>query len=94
MGKLDNILIAQEDSEQIKQLITSNFPLPSIRPRQLEIIAFAVKSIIAGKKNIIIEAPTGVGKSAVAICISNIFNTIVDARTTIITKQKDCKINI
>jgi ATP-dependent DNA helicase DinG len=88
MGKLDNILIAQEDSEQIKQLITSNFPLPSIRPRQLEIIAFAVKSIIAGKKNIIIEAPTGVGKSAVAICISNIFNTIVDARTTIITKTK------
>ena len=45
--------------------IKKYFPYKEIRDQQQEAIDFALSNVSAGKKFIIIEAGTGVGKSAV-----------------------------
>lgn len=46
------------------------FPFPSIRPEQKRAIEFALDSYEAGKKYVILELSTGVGKSATGITIA------------------------
>lgn len=46
------------------------FPFPSIRPEQKRAIEFALDSYEAGKKYVILELSTGVGKSATGVTIA------------------------
>ena len=46
------------------------FPFPSIRPEQKKAIEFALDSYESGKKYVILELSTGVGKSATGITIA------------------------
>ena len=46
------------------------FPFPSIRPEQKKAIEFALDAYEAGKKYVILELSTGVGKSATGITIA------------------------
>ncbi|MGZ4857548.1 MAG: DEAD/DEAH box helicase family protein, partial [Methanobacteriaceae archaeon] len=57
----------------IEDDIIENFPFPSPRPGQMEIIAEIKDVIERGFPNIILEAGTGTGKSAVAITLARIY---------------------
>ena len=48
----------------------SFFPFGAIRDQQREAIEFALREFEGGKRFVIIEAGTGVGKSAIGVCIS------------------------
>jgi Rad3-related DNA helicase len=48
----------------------SFFPFGEIRDQQREAIKFALSEFESGKRFVIIEAGTGVGKSAIGVCIS------------------------
>ena len=48
----------------------SYFPFGQIRDQQREAIEFALNEFESGKRFVIIEAGTGVGKSAIGVCIS------------------------
>lgn len=52
--------------------IDNNFPMAQYREGQREAIAFAVNQFNAGKRIVIIEAPTGSGKSPIGQTIANI----------------------
>ena len=49
------------------------FPLKTPRPEQIESINFALEKFNSGKKFVILEAPLGIGKSAIAVTLSNYF---------------------
>ena len=46
------------------------FPFPTLRPSQKQAIEFALDAYESGKKSVILELATGVGKSAIGICIA------------------------
>ena len=54
--------------------INASFPYKSIRPQQEEAIKFALDSARAGKKYIVVEAGTGVGKSAIGLTVARILS--------------------
>ena len=55
--------------------ISKHFPYPEIREQQQEAIDFALKALLDDDKRfVIIEAGTGVGKSAVGYTVSRIIN--------------------
>ena len=70
------IIIANQDQEsnhaknQKQDLTLSNllskFPFKEIRPKQCEVLQQIVDAINTGYKYIVVEAPTGFGKSPVA----------------------------
>ena len=53
-------------SSSEESLITQNFPFSKIRDQQAEALVFAIDSL-KDKKFVIIEAGTGVGKSAIGV---------------------------
>lgn len=53
--------------------IRACFPYPTFRPGQLEFIREAVHAFEGGAKNVIVEAPTGTGKTPAIICIARLF---------------------
>ena len=50
--------------------ISKHFPYKQIRDQQSEAIEFAIKNFVDGKKYVIIEAGTGVGKSAIGLTVA------------------------
>lgn len=75
--------------KDLKQLITKNFPYEKFNPGQFEAIEFVVNEFRAGKKHVILQAPTGIGKSAIATTIHRVLKELEkDWRTTIITSTK------
>ena len=62
----------------------------SPRPQQIEILDFVKSSIADGKKFIMVDAPTGVGKSYAAIMVSEWYRSEYSekAKTDIITNTK------
>jgi ATP-dependent DNA helicase DinG len=59
----------------MSQDIISKFPYNSIRDQQLEAIQFSIESIRAqGKKFVVIEAGTGVGKSAIGLTVARLLS--------------------
>jgi ATP-dependent DNA helicase DinG len=48
----------------------SNFPFPSLRASQTKILTEVSEAFNSGYKHIILEAPTGIGKSPVAVAIA------------------------
>lgn len=73
-----------------KELIDKHFPFETYNPGQREAIEFALNSLIAGKRHVIIEAPTGIGKSVIATTVHRALAEykLVRFRTTIITGTK------
>ena len=57
----------------IEDDIIENFPFPSPRPGQMETIAEIKDVIERGYSNIILEAGTGTGKSAIAITLARLY---------------------
>lgn len=52
----------------------SSFPYKSIRPQQTEAIEFALEAVSSGNKFIVIEAGTGVGKSAIGLTVARMLS--------------------
>lgn len=46
------------------------FPFPTLRPSQTAAIEFALDAYESGKRSVVLELATGVGKSAIGICIA------------------------
>lgn len=73
--------------EQLLACIDKHFPYPSFNKGQREAIAFAVLNLAAGKKHVIMELPTGLGKSIIATTVHKVLKELHDDswRTSIIT---------
>jgi ATP-dependent DNA helicase DinG len=70
----------QNQSENQKQDLTlsnlvPNFPFKEIRPKQLKVLQQIADAINTGYKYIVLEAPTGFGKSPVAISVGRTLGT-------------------
>jgi ATP-dependent DNA helicase DinG len=79
-------MIDPSQQSQILDLSKKHFPFPTPNPGQLEVIVSAVTNLLLGKKHIVIEAPTGVGKSAIAQTIHLVMKELRGKyRTGIIT---------
>ena len=61
----------------------STFPFPTYRPGQQEALVQAREALAAGKRFVIIEAPTGAGKSAIAVALAQEANS-----SFVVTAQK------
>lgn len=53
--------------------IEQNFPFETFRDGQYECIEYILNSFNQGKKYVILEAPTGAGKSAIGMTISTFY---------------------
>ena len=61
------------------------FPFEHIRPQQEEAINFVLNAYASGKKSVVLELATGVGKSAIGICVAR----YVDAYMPVNEKDED-----
>ena len=70
-------IIANQQREQDLTLsnLVSNFPFKEIRPKQLKVLQQIPDAINARYKYIVLEAPTGFGKSPVAIAVGRTLGT-------------------
>jgi ATP-dependent DNA helicase DinG len=76
-------------TQNIPFLIEKHFPFPTFNPGQKEAIELAVTSFLSGKKHVILQAPTGIGKSAIATTVHRVLREIKEGwRSTIITATK------
>lgn len=74
------------DDNAILKLVEEEFPFETFNSGQKETIISAIKALMKGTPHVIISAPTGSGKSAIAITIHNVLKRIHrDYRTCIIT---------
>lgn len=55
--------------------LIANFPFEKIRPKQLDVLQQIGQAINAGYKYIVLEAPTGFGKSPVAVALAKTLGT-------------------
>jgi ATP-dependent DNA helicase DinG len=73
----------------IEELCRKHFPYDTPNPGQMEAIVAAVEAFERGVKHVIVQAPTGIGKSAIATTIHRAMREIHNRwRTTIITATK------
>ena len=64
---------AREEAEPTRltlQDYLSNFPFEKPRPKQVRVLDQICNAFNSGKKIIVLEAPTGFGKSPVAVCVA------------------------
>jgi len=55
----------------------NNFPFETIRPKQHDILKQICSAFNSGFKVVVVEAPTGFGKSPVAIAVARTLGTFV-----------------
>ena len=60
----------------------SHFPMSQPRPRQEEAINFILNSFAEGKRFVLAELPTGVGKSAIGVTVARYLNATLPPDTT------------
>lgn len=75
----------------LSDLIIKHFPHPAFNPGQKEAIEFCVHAVLnQNKKHILLELPTGIGKSAVATTLHRVLHHLRngDHTTTIVTATK------
>lgn len=83
-----NILMKQTkvETSTLMELAKKHFPFEKANPGQLESIVWVVSQFLAGVKHVVLQAPTGIGKSVIAITVDGILKELVsNFRTTIIT---------
>ena len=66
--------MSEKNNISISDLI-ANFPFEKIRPKQMDVLQQIGEAINAGYKYIVLEAPTGFGKSPVAIAVGRTLGT-------------------
>lgn len=76
--------------EYLMGVARSHFPHPVPNPGQLEAVVEIVKAFKNGKKHVVVQAPTGIGKSDIATTVHRVMQSIGTERyrTTIITATK------
>ena len=57
-----------------QEKIKSKFPYSKIRPQQSQAIEFILNAVQEGKKYIVVEAGTGVGKSAIGLTAARLLS--------------------
>ncbi|MGA8565867.1 MAG: hypothetical protein WB587_14050, partial [Nitrososphaeraceae archaeon] len=71
--------VQNQPKEQKQELtlsnLVSNFPFKEIRPKQLEVLQQIADAINTGYKYIVLEAPTGFGKSPVSMAVGRTLGT-------------------
>lgn len=73
----------------MKALIQKHFPFKEFNAGQYEVIDQTLTALLSGTKHVVIEAPTGIGKSAIATTIHRVLREkTLGHRTTIITATK------
>lgn len=73
--------------EMIENCLENLFPNFSYRRDQKEVILFALhEMLVSDKKYVIINAPTGSGKSWIAYQISRVYNELLESESLILTK--------
>lgn len=94
------VLKARFDDEAIHELVRKHFPYEKFQGEQERAIFETVKALTTqGKRHVIIDAPTGIGKSAVAVTVHRVIEDMVfltntspdprfNWRTTIATTTK------
>lgn len=76
-------------SQEIEALVLKHFPFEKFNPGQKEAIVKAVRAFRSGKKHVIIEAPTGIGKSVIATTVHRVLKELDSLwRTTIVAPSK------
>ncbi|ACV50092.1 conserved hypothetical protein [Delftia phage PhiW-14] len=77
-------------TEHILAIARKHFPYPTPNPGQLETIVETVKAFKSGKKHVVVQAPTGIGKSAIAKTVHSVMAELSPDRfrTTITTASK------
>lgn len=74
---------------ELKEIVDRYFPRPKANPGQKEAIVDACHAILNGKKHVIIDAPTGTGKSIIATTIHRVLKHVKGRwRTTLITSTR------
>lgn len=73
----------------MKDLIKLHFPYPNPNPGQFEAIEQSIQALQDGYEHVIIEAPTGIGKSAISYTIHRVMDEIKRGFvSTVITSTK------
>lgn len=75
----------------IEELFEKHFPYEKPNPGQKEAILRTVEAFQTGKKHMVLSAPTGLGKSAIAVTVHRILRDLNNLafRTTITTATKN-----
>lgn len=74
---------------EIEQLSRKHFPFPTPNPGQLEAIVSIVSNFLSGKTHVVVESPTGTGKSAIAITVHRVMDEIQNGfKSCIVTATK------
>lgn len=75
--------------EELMALVRKHFPYETPNPGQLESIVEIVRLFESGIRHVVLQAPTGIGKSVIAFVVHKVLREIDgDNRTTIITATK------
>lgn len=76
--------------QDISSLIDKHFPYPNYNAGQKECIEKAINAFLKGKTHVVMQAPTGIGKSVIATTIHRVLAELSKTRyvTTIITATK------
>jgi superfamily II DNA or RNA helicase len=64
------------------------FPFPEIRPAQELALAAIERAYVAHKKFVVLEVPTGGGKSAIAVAAAQWAKAVLGGGTYILSPQK------
>jgi Rad3-related DNA helicase len=77
--------------QNIEELFLKHFPYEKPNPGQKEAILNVVHAFRSGKKHVVLESPTGTGKSAIALTVHRIMRELESGsfRTTITTATKN-----
>lgn len=62
---------SDEAKQKADKIVDKNFPFDNYRPHQKDIIAEILMAYLSGAENVVLEAPTGTGKSVIGITIAN-----------------------
>lgn len=82
-------MVQSTQEDNVRALALKHFPRPKPNPGQMEAIVSACLAILDGKKHVLIEAPTGSGKSLIATTVHKVMRELnASWRTTIITATK------
>lgn len=73
------------DDDVLSDLVVKHFPFSEFNAGQKEAIEFAIRSVLSGTKHTIINAPTGIGKSALAMTVHRVLHELKGFNSVILT---------
>lgn len=74
------------ENEMLLTLAKKHFPFDTPNPGQLQAIVWVCSQFLKGEKHVVLQAPTGIGKSVIATTVDAVLKDLAKGfRTTIIT---------